>query len=717
MLLHWARFTNFRLLRDTKVDFSTDSAKPVTVIRAENESGKSTMHAALQWGFFGDGVLPTSATGDAYRLVPEDWEYEANPQVEIGVEIEFEHTTYQTLLSTPIKSTDTYLLRRQVYEMVDPDRNGKRVSSTFKLLRRTDEGYKPVDSPEYHLAEMLPESLAPVFFTDGDRALVFIQADKTTKRAQVQNAVRSLLGVDIMEKVSAHVHQAMAAIRKNAVAIGGNDALREIERRRGDLEERKEQAEYKLRESQEEIARAAAEVTSYDNRIIEESRHPNKAALEKQREQAKERRRRAHERIKSLNLEFSDLLKDGALSLSLLAPEVRKASRLLSELEERGTIPQGLIPVLEERLRLGLCICKADLGEGTEARNNVESLIRERVAHDDLLDRLTQLHFTRYMSVLDSPKEDWNAKVAALVTRRKEAEDDLEDATAAEVEVEEQLKGPLSQADIAQLVSARKGAEEAQRTADRKRVLAEDSLQRIAQELAILDQQEATQLKAEAKNTRQLAHQQSARDIQAVIAGTFNVLKTDKLSEVSDEMNRLFLEMINADPEYSTIHRAEITSDFDIVVTSRRGVRLDPDIDLNGASRRALTLAFILALTKVSGVVAPNVIDTPLGMTSGVVKRAIFEVAADHSSQLILFLTRSEIDGIEDLIDRHAGMVQTMTNTSHYPKALANDPHSPYTQALICQCNQKTICEICARVEDIVAAGRASTVEANDVAS
>ena len=36
---------------------------------------------------------------------------------------------------------------------------------------------------------------------------------------------------------------------------------------------------------------------------------------------------------------------------------------------------------------------------------------------------------------------------------------------------------------------------------------------------------------------------------------------------------------------------------------------LNPDRDLNGASRRALTIAFILALTDVSEVEAPNTID------------------------------------------------------------------------------------------------------------
>ena len=62
-----------------------------------------------------------------------------------------------------------------------------------------------------------------------------------------------------------------------------------------------------------------------------------------------------------------------------------------------------------------------------------------------------------------------------------------------------------------------------------------------------------------------------------------------------------------------------------------------PDRDLNGASRRALTLAFILALTKVSEVEAPNIIDTPLGMMSGYVKRSVLMTAIRESSQLELY--------------------------------------------------------------------------------
>ena len=48
MKLIKAKFTNFRMLRDITIDFSQELEKPLTIIRAENESGKT--HKILRLG-------------------------------------------------------------------------------------------------------------------------------------------------------------------------------------------------------------------------------------------------------------------------------------------------------------------------------------------------------------------------------------------------------------------------------------------------------------------------------------------------------------------------------------------------------------------------------------------------------------------------------------------------------------------------------------------
>ena len=127
---------------------------------------------------------------------------------------------------------------------------------------------------------------------------------------------------------------------------------------------------------------------------------------------------------------------------------------------------------------------------------------------------------------------------------------------------------------------------------------------------------------------------------------------------------------------------------------------LNPDRDLNGASRRALTLAFILALTKVSEVEAPNVIDTPLGMMSGFVKKSVLQIVIRESSQLILFLTRSEIASCEDIISEKAGRIITLTNPAHYPLMLSHNPNTEERKILRCECSHMSECQQCARTTD-----------------
>jgi DNA sulfur modification protein DndD len=158
--------------------------------------------------------------------------------------------------------------------------------------------------------------------------------------------------------------------------------------------------------------------------------------------------------------------------------------------------------------------------------------------------------------------------------------------------------------------------------------------------------------------------------------------------------------MIGADPEkndLSTITKAELTEDFDILVYGLNGKQIDPDQALNGASRRAITLAFILALTKVSEVKAPNIIDTPLGMMSGYVKQSVLNQTLKEGTQVILFLTHDEIQGVEHILDTKAGMVYTLTNPAHYPRMLVNQPTVNDAKIIRCACNHRQSCEICAR--------------------
>ena len=142
------------------------------------------------------------------------------------------------------------------------------------------------------------------------------------------------------------------------------------------------------------------------------------------------------------------------------------------------------------------------------------------------------------------------------------------------------------------------------------------------------------------------------------------------------------------------------------MVDTLRERRLDTDFELNGASQRALTLSFIWSLMEVSGTMAPRIIDTPLGMVAGGVKTrmvdAITKPPVDDipEFQVVLFLTRSEIRDIEQLLDVRAGVVRTLSCSKDYPEDLVHSWEVDRPLIRVCTCNHRESCRICARKYD-----------------
>ena len=242
----------------------------------------------------------------------------------------------------------------------------------------------------------------------------------------------------------------------------------------------------------------------------------------------------------------------------------------------------------------------------------------------------------------------------------------------------------------------------------RQQIQCETLLEELKKEHARLALQHENLLREHKKGALISAELDVAKDVERALKNSYDRIANEELTKVSELMNSIFLEMIGADPEQGAIiQKAKISDDFDILVYGPNNSVLDPDRDLNGASRRALTLALILALTKVSEVEAPNVIDTPLGMMSGYVKQSVLKTAIRESSQLILFLTRSEIADCEGILDSDAGRVITLTNPAHFPRMLVNEPQVEELKVLRCECNHREECTLCLRqmeVESVIQA-------------
>jgi DNA sulfur modification protein DndD len=397
---------------------------------------------------------------------------------------------------------------------------------------------------------------------------------------------------------------------------------------------------------------------------------------------------------------------------------------VLGRLADKGVIPATALPVLQDRLDLGRCICEADLSEGSIARNNVIKLLETQRKVDEEKKVLTELYHRGGAVVRNHPMRaegisTWLGEYDELAKDRlhnKKLLENLEN----EIKAIEIKISAIDQGTIEELKKARDAyrADKSRKEVDRQDV---EIYRRPCEAKVTILEEKWEQIKAANQKQRTFNNRITvSQDLGGAVKNTLDELQTVYMRRVSDRMNVLFLQMVGADPTVAggVFKKAEITPDYEIKVLSGDNRTLDPDHELNGASKRALTLSFIWALTEVSGVIAPRVIDTPLGMMSGGVKRRVVEIISNpdlvpmtaeigveqlrdrQEFQVILFLTRQEILMVEDLLDLRAGRIKTLTNSASYPIDLLNDPKVEQPTILACDCNHRQQCSVCARKDD-----------------
>ena len=695
MKLLRAHIENFRLLRDLTLEFATGGTRNVTVIRAANESGKTTLLTALQWGLFGDSALPNH--GADYRLSPLDIPGDPSVAVPISVEIDYE-------VPARAGNVQQYRIIRSALETPRPDGTWERGKAKVRLINFTPAGTTPLDNPEAHIRPHLPDDLREVFFTDGDRALSFIEGSRADQMQRVEGAIQSLLGFETVEKARDHAQQVGSALnRRVRKELGGREELQKIADKLASLEQRLPLLEADIKESKKAIDQLEDLEREADKRLTEALRQGNKDELLRSLADVKGKRKTALREAAQAARDHASLFRSELLAKHLLAGPFAEAKALLETLHNRRQIPSQTIPVLEDRLDHASCICGEKLDEasadGQRRREHIVGLIEESRAADENREKLTALYYSSQDLLRPPADRVWRDEYADVFQRRVNANKRAKDYGEREADIDAQI-ARLPDVDIRQLRGARDQYRAQAKEVQAKHFRATSSRDTLLEEMnrAISDRDKL--LTRDKKGMELAAELQVAKDLEDILATTLDTMQVRELEQVSDRMNTLFLDMIGADAaEKAIIRRAAITPDFRIVVSGPYDQPLDPSQDLNGASRRALTIAFILALAQVSEVEAPNVIDTPLGMMSGYVKQAVLQLASHHSSQLVLMLTHSEISECEEILDRRAGQVYTLTNPAHYPNILVNDPGTEDSRLLLCDCDHRRQCQICERRE------------------
>ena len=701
MRLLRASIENFKLLEDVSLDFSADPSRPLTVIRAENGSGKTSVLYALLWGIFGMNGLPK----DARSLRLTSSACPSGRPVEVSVRIEFDHLDDSG-------QTTTYRLIRSVTETpTENDKVDRASEARLRLLRISSAGEDEVPSPESLLNKLLPLHLREVFFTDGDAVQTFISGSSQQAQDKVQRAIRSLLGLDTMRTAASDLEAVARRMSSEAMKAGGRDtsALQKAcDATDAELTANETQRDTLL----ERLGNMADDKVKKDRELAGLRGNGDLDDINTRLDQVRAGARGLESTRTSILARMRSLVRSDSCSWAFLDEPLHRAIGVLNDLYDRSIIPGTSLEVLTDRLELGECICGESLSPGTGHRAHVEELREQQRQVSENSSRLTSLfHQARTWQAEETARrdegDDFPARRQAVLSDYTENRDLLAQANR-DIALLEERRAAIDETRVQELTAAI--AKIDKQTAELNQTLGE-----VRGRLDVLRErreEQGKQLDAAEKavkiNDELILRRDVARDLHTLAARTLGTLEHDYVLRVSDRMNTLFMQIVGSDPDFEAgvFTGVHIDDRCNIVVDTHGGRRLDTDFELNGASQRALTLAFIWALMEVSGTAAPRTIDTPLGMVAGGVKTRMVDtvttpVDADGTDfQVVLLLTRSEIRDVEDLLDERAGVVRTLSCSKDYPVDLRFGWGVDHPMVRVCNCNHRQSCRVCARVYD-----------------
>jgi DNA sulfur modification protein DndD len=703
MRLVRAHIEHFKLLEDIKVDFSTDADKPLTVIRAENGAGKTTLLYALLWAFYGMEGLPGEARGLRLTSSAEP----AGIPVDVSAMVEFEHTDDNSDITR-------YRLIRSVVETPGIGDKVDRPAHEAppRLLRITKAGEEDIPDAEALIGKLIPPHLRDVFFTNGEQVQTFIsRVSSQVRQDKVHKSIKLLLGLDEMRIAADDLESVFRRLRQGAAKSGGSDTLAlasTLDKTNAELAAKKNEAE-KLAER---IANMTEQKAKWDRELTGLRGIGDLDELNDRIEKA-ERAAEAQERSRHAALvRMRNAVRSEACSWALMGENLEKGMAILSGLADRNVIPGTSVEVLTDRLDLETCICGEPLTAGSEHRSRVEALRDDQLRVDENRQRLTALlHTSRHAKASEDARISQDGDFAA---RRKQALGEFTEArdllalTAGNVDQWKERRKLIDHDRVRYLteslekIEAQAGGAQSELGGILARI---DVLngRRQEQDARLDDAEKAARVSGDL-----ILKQGVARDLVTLAEGTLKVLEGDYVRRVSDRMNDLFMTIVGSHPDFEAgvFQGVHIDDSFNIVVDTAKGRSLDPDFELNGASQRALTLAYIWALMEVSGTTAPRIIDTPLGMVAGGVKTRMVDAITKptHAElpdfQVILLLTRSEIRDVEELLDERAGVVRTLSCSKDYPVDLTYSWEVDHPTTRMCSCNHRQSCQICARKYD-----------------
>lgn len=623
MILEEIRLTDFRCFYgESRILFSADPAKNVTVIYAENGVGKTTLLNALLWCFYGETTARFEKREDILN-------YDARKEgrTTASVEVLFEH------------NDNRYIAKR--FSSINA------ASSREFVVKRIHYGSQhDVPAPDTLINTVIPRDMAAHFLFDGEHAEVFLGE---SNRGSIRSAVRDILGCSLIEMAIDDLRDVSNQFRKQIPRTSATTQIEGLNARLDALTTQEESAKGEVARLEKKHELTKQQIDDIDSKLRSTSAAKE---LQRSRDRLNEQLRRAEKRQKEFGDEvYKWLGEDGRFIVSKRITE--ETFDFLNDKEHRGRIPS---PYNEEFVKDVLaaetCICGAHLEPGSEEAKKVASLL-QRAANQVMRDRVAKVRAR--LSTLKGERAKAPGRLTRAKERLAEANEEHASSEAQLGEIHDKLKG-INFEDIAEREERReelrKELSEIDRTIGSLKMRIADS----ERERGTIDR-EINEL---TKQDKQTAIYGKRRSLCESLKGILELQLTAEEKDARNVLRASIRKILEATTRKPLNLR--MTDDYLISLVNSDGAALPK----SSGENQLLGLAFTAALVEFAkvrknaqnykllpGTIAPLVLDSPFGQLDEDYRATTAEFIPRMARQVILLVSRSQ--GTEEVLNSLQG--------------------------------------------------------------
>lgn len=645
MKIEFMRIENWRSFYGiNEIIFSTDPEKNVTLVRAENGVGKTSLLAALNWCLF--AILPPEEDFQNPKDLLNSSAIEIDNATRTKIELEFEHK------GKKYKASRTY---DQLHHR----------TNALRLVEIKDGGESPLSSSvnvDRFINSVLPKEMAPHFFFYGEATSRY--ADESGAQA-FGSAVKNILGATVAGIALNDLERAFKDYQREASDNSSDEAI-DVQKKIDEIEESEEPLKEQLEAAKVEEQAAEALVVEIDQQLL--------GSKQVREDQAK--RDELNKRLESLRTRLSSEFNESQkwfdkFGTALLAKSfIEDVKNLIEQEDTRKKIPgpfneKFVNDVLED----GECICGRAISPGSPEELHVKSLL-DTATDEMMINRILSTNVA-LGRLEEKGRNGWNVLQKSNADRIRINEQ----ISIAEAEVKEISNRLLNSeiSSIAEKEETRKVAKARQRSSITKQATIENTLKENQRRIEAL-RREQDKLVRESLTAKRYVKR-------AQLAGALSARLKSRLTD--EEMFARIEIKKKIDAIISAFMRKTLTVKIDqnyrVSVKNENG----DNAALSKGEKQLLGLAFTGAIADyardregeevdilLSGTDAPLVVDAPFGELDDRYRKAVTNFLPEMAPQVVLLLSSSQ--GTEEVLSELEGKIGSQYILSRFEKAASN---------------------------------------------